>query len=254
MPNPKSVDTDDIELLEIEQDDASDETLARATTRVFQFIEGVANNPPALLLLSARGYTEESHQEAWELLRAATPFTATVATKIVADPKVADAIRTLDAWDNEHFAIIEAALQRKFPAQRAALFRELSAQEGAASVDAVRALLERLAKLAKGKLTDDSAKDKAADALLVQRTYTHALREELAEAVKTAQSLPELSAVDPATSATKEQARRAALLALHGWWKEWATTARKAIKRRDLLVNLGLARRKKSEKKSEPSA
>lgn len=39
--------------------------------------------------------------------------------------------------------------------------------------------------------------------------------------------------------------RRKALLELHGWWVEWATVARKHIKRRDVLINIGLGVRKK---------
>jgi hypothetical protein len=245
VPNPKSPDDDDVELVEIEEDEPSDETLARAPGRVFEFVEGVAHNDPALLLLLTRGYSEDVHSEGWSLLQASAKLKAPSVERVRSDPKVKAAIEAVDAWDNEHFEIIQGIVGRKFSAQKRALFRELKAEQGAASVIAVNTLLERLAALSKGKLTDDSKSDKEADALLEKRGYTHEVRAELAEKVALAKALPELKVPNASAVAERNEARRAALLELHGWWKEWATIARKVIKRRDLLVNLGLAVRKK---------
>jgi hypothetical protein len=252
MPNPKSgSDDEDFELVEIEEEPSND-TLERAPTRVFDILTGIATNPVALAKLVGRGYSESAHNEGWALLQ---PVTALPATNkpILIDRTTAEAIDDLDQWDNEHFPQIATALERRFKPQRAALFDNLVVAEGAASVLAVKTLLDRLDQLAKGKLTDDSASDKEADAYLEKRTYTHELRKSLREKVAQAQTLPAFSSTDAETVAEHEARRRAALLALHGWWREWATAARKCIKRRDVLINLGLAQRKKREKPATPA-
>ncbi len=249
MPNPKPVDEEEITLVEVE-DEPSDDTLERAPDRVLAFLRGVANNPTALALLVPHGYSDEAHAEGWGLLTATGALPA--ATKpIGADSSVADAIAALDQWDNNNFSIIAAALARKFPTQRAAVFKELVAAEGAASVIAVETLLERLAMLEKGKLTDHAKTDKEASAYLEKRGYTLAQRKALAEQVKTAKSLPTPVFESASQSKKRKDARRSALLSLHGWWREWGTLARRKIVRRDLLVNLGLAVRKKKQPAEE---
>jgi hypothetical protein len=42
------------------------------------------------------------------------------------------------------------------------------------------------------------------------------------------------------------KARNEALLALRAWYKDWSTTARAVIRRRDYLVMLGLTKRRRS--------
>jgi hypothetical protein len=247
---------EEFEWSEVEQEVPSDKTLERTPERVVRFIHAVAKSEVILGLLAARGYAAEDQAEAWELLRRATQLDATLepaAKKIASDPEVSGAIDLLDAWDNEHFPIIEAALARRFPKQRAKLFENLQVQDGALSVVAVRTLLERLKLLAKGKLTDDAQGDKDANALLVRRMYGEELRAKLARAVDLAQSLPELNAMDDRQQEQRGAQRRAALVALYGWWKEWATTARKAIKRRDQLLLLGLVTRRPRVKEQEPT-
>ncbi|MFO0558737.1 MAG: hypothetical protein U0269_12040 [Polyangiales bacterium] len=256
MPNPKpgrntDDSNDDFEFVEIEEE-PSDDTLERAPTRVFTMLNGIANNPVALAKLVARGYSESAHAEGWALLApvAALPSTS---KPIVIDRKAAEAIDFLDQWDNENFPQISSALKRNFPAQRAAVFDNLGVAEGAASVLAIETLLDRLDKLAKGKLTDDHAKDKEANAYLQKREYSDDVRKSLREKIEQARALPAFSTTDAATIAANDKVRREALLALHQWWTEWATTARKHIKRRDVLINIGIGSRKKRAKSETPA-
>jgi hypothetical protein len=252
MPKPKSRDEDDFELVEIE-DEASDDTLERAPERVSKMLRGIANNPVALAKLVERGYSAESHKEGWELL-APCHALPSAATPILVDKSTSDAIAALDEWDNQHFAIIASALARKHAAQRKALFDKLAPAEGAASVLAVETLLNRLAQLAKGTLTKDATKDKAANEYLVRRGYTGEVRKQLSAQVEAARALPAFSAKGGKEQAAEDEARREALAELHGWWREWATVAKKAIQRRDLLINLGLARRKPPTPAPAPAA
>ncbi|MFO0562775.1 MAG: hypothetical protein U0269_32450 [Polyangiales bacterium] len=253
MPNPKPVvdSEDDFELVSVDEE-LSDDTLERAPERVFSLLRGIAKNPVALAKLVARGYSDEAHAEGWALLHRVTRLPEE-SNPIVVDSKTADALDALDQWDNENFSVIESALARKFPAQRAALFDKLAAGDGPESVLAVETLLDRLASLSKGKLTDNARADKDADAYLEKRGYTAALRKELREKVTQARALPAFATRDSAAVEERANARREALTALHGWWREWATVARKFVKRRDVLINLGLGQRKK-RKATEPPA
>jgi hypothetical protein len=256
MPNPKSGrstddDNDDIEFIEIE-DEPSDDTLDRAPQRVFKMLEGIANNPVALAKLVGRGYSEAAHAEGWALMQPVTALPAT-SKPIVVDTKTAAAIDELDQWDNEHFPQIDTALKSRFKKQRDAVFADLVVADGAASVLAIETLLDRLDRLAKGKLTNNSDSDKEADGYLAKRLYTIELRKSLREKIEQARKLPSFSAADAKTVAANEAARRKALLALHGWWSEWATAARKCIKRRDVLINLGIGVRKKRAKVETPA-
>lgn len=56
---------------------------------------------------------------------------------------------------------------------------------------------------------------------------------------------PEPAAADADTMVTNEAEQRAAKRALWGWLNEWSEVARADIRRRDLLIQLGLAKRKK---------
>lgn len=51
-----------------------------------------------------------------------------------------------------------------------------------------------------------------------------------------------------ASDAADEPAPNDALLKLHAWYGEWSEVARAVIKRRDHLIRLGLAKRKKTAK------
>ncbi|MCU0687899.1 MAG: hypothetical protein MUF34_37585 [Polyangiaceae bacterium] len=90
--------------------------------------------------------------------------------------------------------------------------------------------------------------DRAALATLEARGLGAAERERLRGLVQRAESTP---AVDPADAAGDEAAQKkylADLSALRGWFVEWAKTARVAVKRKDYLIRLGLAKRKASAK------
>jgi hypothetical protein len=90
--------------------------------------------------------------------------------------------------------------------------------------------------------------DHAALATLERRGLGAAERTRLRGLVQKAQAA---AAVDPTDATADEAAKQnylADLAALRAWFLEWADTARVAVKRKDYLIRLGLAKRKAPEK------
>ncbi len=57
---------------------------------------------------------------------------------------------------------------------------------------------------------------------------------------------------DEAKRAEREKKHVASLVALRAWYEEWSEIARAAIKRRDYLIRVGLAKRKSAKKAGKP--
>jgi hypothetical protein len=83
--------------------------------------------------------------------------------------------------------------------------------------------------------------DQAALATLAERGYTKEERARLRALLKTAQTV---IVAEPAS----DDARTAIERELYGWIDDWGTSAKQVIKRRDHLILLGLAERKKTKK------
>lgn len=85
--------------------------------------------------------------------------------------------------------------------------------------------------------------------LLNDRGYTKAVRDHLRSLIAIAKAgTGKALAADP----KKEQARadyETGLRQLHAWHKDWSTTARAVLKRKDYLIRLGPAKRKPPTKK-----
>ncbi|XXT22338.1 hypothetical protein WME94_12330 [Sorangium sp. So ce429] len=207
-----------------------------------------------------RGYTDEDHREGWDLLHRASGF-GTGEPDEVEDAEVGKAIAELDAWDEPHFRLIRAALQRRHPAQEKFVFDNLTAQVGPAAVVSVKTLLDRLDALEKSPARKD---DHAALETLAKRGITREERSRLRQLVDIASGAgtaaeedDEEPIGDAATVRAVVDSREhvEALRALHAWYREWAETARAIVKRRDFLVRLGLAHRKvKAKVKPSPAA
>lgn len=226
--------------------EVSRETLEAMPARVVVFLRAVGTNAAVRGALSARGYDEAEHQQGWALLHAASGFVPGAAGGApAADGKVAEAIATLDAWDEGGFRIARAALRRLHPAQATFVMTGLAPATGAAAVLGVKTFLDRLDALASSSGRAATRKDDhAALATLAKRGITRDERTRLRTLVEQAQAFTPVTTSDPKAEARQEKAYLASLVALRAWYEDWSDTARAVIKRRDHLIRLGLAQRK----------
>jgi len=224
-------------------------TLDETPGRALKLLIGIGTSVQVRGAIEQRGFGEEDRREGWRLLEAAGDYRPPAGVGAGApevDAAVRDAVVALDGWDEDGFRVIRATLERRYPEQAKMVFDGLAASTGASAVLGVSKLLQRLDALEKGK----SKEDKAAMALLAKRGVTAAERKRLRDLVATAQSAaPAAEAAPPdgdeARTETEER-HVAALVALRAWYEEWSAIARSAIKRRDRLIVLGLARRKRA--------
>ncbi len=237
--------------------DVSRETLEATPARALALLRAVGTSKAIRALLAAKGYSEADHQEGWSLLHRVSGLTDGGAEPGT-DVAVRDALNELDNWDEDGFRLVRAALTRRHPAQAAFVLDGLAPATGAASVLSVEHLLDRLDALASSPDRQSTREaDRAALATLEQRGLGAAERTRLRGLVRAAQAA---SPVDPADAASGEAAEKtylADLGALRGWFVEWAELARVAVKRKDYLIRLGLAKRKAPTKPSgdpEPDA
>lgn len=121
----------------------------------------------------------------------------------------------------------------------------------AGAVLVVARLLERVDALESNPEREATREaDQAALATLAQRGLTPAVREHLRQLVETAQ-LPARTEPAAPQDETAEMGREEALVRLHAWFEEWSEVARVVVKRRDLLIRLGLARRRQASSGEE---
>lgn len=239
----------------------SRQVLEETPARVLQFLGGVGTSSLIRGALAKVDYGEKDHQEGWSLLHRASGYQAP-ATEPAIDRAAADAIAELDAWDEPHFRLARAALERRYPEQAEFLFSGLEPAAGAAAILSVKTFLDRLDALegkAKGRDPGDKARkqaDAAAVALLAGRRISGEERARLRKLIATAEKgvKPDTSLDQLAATGEKQaEARLQALVDLRAWFDEWAETARVVIKRRDQLIRLGLARRRSGEDGPAPT-
>ncbi|MFS8071398.1 MAG: hypothetical protein ACMG6S_33930, partial [Byssovorax sp.] len=140
-----------------------------------------------------------------------------------------------------------AALDRRHPEQSLFVFEGLTASTGAGAVLGVATLLDRLDALEKSPERKATRKaDQAALDTLAKRGIPTAERARLRALVITAMTAAK--AEEDAGDAADDGAPNEAVLKLHAWYGEWSEVARAVIKRRDHLIRLGLAKRKKTAK------
>jgi hypothetical protein len=140
----------------------------------------------------------------------------------------------IETWARRHWARFSAALERLHP-EATTLFGP-SRGEGGALVLAVATLLDRLDRLSPGSKVLET---------LARRGLDDGERKRLARLVEAA-----LRAEAPPAQAT-EAARAAgaevdeALVRLYRWLSDWSGTARALIVRKDWLMRMGLAERRR---------
>lgn len=227
-----------------EPDSPSRQTLDEVPNRVFTFVMAVAVNPAIAAALATRGYNDQEHEYAWTRVSKLVALPPAAAGTPDIDRAVREAMAELDAWDEPHFACIKAVLKRRHRAQHDFVFKNLEPRQGDEAVLSVSTLLDRLDALESAPERQATRQaDEAALATLAARGYTKAERERLRALVNLAQGL-----VIPAAPSTAERER--IVHELYDWLIDWSTTARTVITRRDYLIRLGLAKRRKRAKAS----
>jgi hypothetical protein len=200
------------------------------------------------------GYTKKEHREGWEHLLYLIGYRQEDPEDVepVDLPTKQDAaIAELDAGDGPMFERAWAALDRLHKPQCAYVFDNLKAATGVAAVVSTKTFLDRVASLRDGtapRRKKTRKEDEAAVATLEERGVVNAKVEaHLRELIEIATGLePPPERVDQSDQEYMEHA-----VAFHEWLKDWRTTARAVIFRRDSLIRLGLAERRTSAKDAD---
>lgn len=223
----------------------SRQTLEETPARMLTFLRGIGTTAPIRATLAERGYSAQDHQQGWDLLHKVAGYTDTKSTLVMDETQ--QAITQIDAWDEPTFRIAKAALERLHPDQAAFVFANLQPATGPAAVLTVRLFLERLDALENSpERIATRTQDLEALATLEKRGITKEERQRMHGLLDIAQGLAS------ATPANVTDARLDDLRALRAWFDDWTETARAVITRRDHLIRLGLAKRKKFVKPAHP--
>lgn len=223
-----------------EEEGVGRETLDETRARAAKFLGAVGINVAIRLAMSGRGYTAAHHAKGWDLLHAASGYAPSAPAGPTVDGAVQAAITTIDSEDEDLFRVVRATLTHNFPAQAAVVLEGIGPSEGSVSVANTKILVGRIRKLA----ASDDPTDKAAAAELGNRSVGDAALTRLEGLIATAQTAADVVPVDDAAASAAEEKHVGALRALRAWYEEWSEIARSAVKRRDHLILLGLAKRR----------
>ncbi|MFO0651109.1 MAG: hypothetical protein U0326_33095 [Polyangiales bacterium] len=232
----------------------SRETLNGTVGRAVTLLRAIGTGKEINAAMASVGYDAAEHQQGWNLVHAASGFAPEGSPSAQDAGATAAAIARIDASDEDAFRIVRATLARRFPAQAKFVLTGIGPSKGAESVVGMRKLLERLDAL---EGAEDRAatrtEDHAALALLAKRGISAAWRTAMRGDVRDAEKLtPTAPAPVTTTSPAKPDDDHVAdLEALRVWFEEWSDLAHVAIKRRDMLIRMGLAKRK-APKKGDP--
>jgi hypothetical protein len=160
------------------------------------------------------------------------------------DEEARAAIAECDAIDESLFRRAHAALDHHHPEQDKFVFADLTPGRGAQAVLSVGIFLDRIDALESSPDREATREeDQAAVALLAKRNIGPEQRLYLRDLVETAQMAEFPVEFEPANVTAEE--REEALRELRAWYKDWSETARAVIARRDHLILMGLAHRKR---------
>lgn len=232
-------------------------TLERAPQRALKFLTASSRNLEIKALLEAVGLDAEARRQGWRRIHAVSePGERTPA--IIFDPKIVEAVRHLDRFDNHYLPIVDVTLRYHHPQAHDIVFAGgLEAAEGDASVLVSRKLVERVESLGEAPRALLAKRGLTAEKLAEARGWLA-----LVEGVDLARMDPPVGAAevaldedfdDDAAGDAADEAGDAgpvdrawyqAALELWRWLDEWTTIAHRVVKRRTHLIQLGLARPK----------
>jgi hypothetical protein len=228
------------------QGDPSDDTLDRVVVRSMRFLLAVGTDIVARAAIESRGYSDAEHARGWSLVDRVSGRTSMTPPPMGEGSTTRTARDAIEQWLVANLPIAEASLQYGFSAQHAFVFRDdLKTGGGAAAVITAQAFLSRVNALGSAKRGEHRASDERALAQLERRGIGTAQRSWLAEQIALVQRGDKPGVV----STSPISADRANRLALYAWHAEWSAIARTVIKQRGLLIRMGLATRRKAEKK-----
>jgi hypothetical protein len=212
-------------------------TLGQKAQRVLKLLLGMRHAKVAALL-ATRGFGPDDVDEGWALLRATSRTKYDDMSQVTADPNV---VTRLDEWENTWFPVIQATLERRFPAVAEKVFLNLTQTAGIEVILSVSILVDRIAELS--TTTDDESR--WAWELLNKRGLTAEVMEQVRGLLKSVQRAEEGTMVDLA--AQRESVERAET-ELWNWYLEWSRIARAVITDRALLRKIGFLKSKVTNK------
>ena len=231
-------------------DEVSQQTLEGTMDRALLLLRAISTNAGIRRAMAECGYDKAEQRIGWRLLcRASGMFK--VELPVSQDEEARAAIAECDAADEPLFHRVHAALEHHYPEQDKFVFTDLNPGRGPESVLAIATFLDRLDALESSPKREATREDdQAAIALLAKRKIDPEQRQYLRALVETAQMADFPVEPEPA-NVTAEQ-REEALRELRAWYKDWSETAHAVIARRDHLILMGLAQRKRSVR-NEPA-
>jgi hypothetical protein len=226
--------------------------IERILGRGRKLLHALSRKPAIRRIADQAGYTEEEHKLGWALWLYLMGYQqAPPAAQPAPDAAYDAAVAKLDLWDGPAFERTRAALGRHHAPQAAYVFNNLNAGTGAESVGAVHAYVTRVVTLRDGTDKDRAAtraEDKAAANTLAARNIFNPeieayLRGLLAIATEGQPATP--APEPPPDEATPAYQAKAA--EFDTWLTDWRRTLRNTVTRRDYLIQLGLASRRKKK-------
>jgi hypothetical protein len=212
--------------------------LEETPARVFTLLNAVGTVVSIHDAMSAAGLTDAEVETGWALVHEVCNFKKGPIHSVV-DESISSAVAELDAWDEPNLARIAATVTRLYPDCFDELMAEMKPAKGPRAVIVVERMLDRLDEFAQST----TERKRALVATLATRGYDADERARLRELIKVAKSSTKLS-LPPSDPVDMQEND---LIALYDWYREWATTARTVITRRDHLIKLGLASRRRSK-------
>ncbi len=224
----------------------SDRVLARTPALALKLLSTLSSNAGALLALQSVGFKDADFEQGWALIRSVPPV-----AKVVAQPTTyLDSVRELETWHGPNFTIARAALTHLHPTLADFVFNGVVEGHGIDAAVAVDKFLSNLDELENGAKRKHRRKsDHAALETLATRGITKQVRAHLGSLVVIVEAAPPTHVVE----ATPPTARRDALLKLHAWVTDWHDCARAVITRRDLLIRLGIGKRRSHKQATTPT-
>jgi hypothetical protein len=196
--------------------------LEACTARALTFLEALGTRPELRATMAVAGYSDDDHAQGWSLLHTAAGF-GSRAKKPANKSKAAEARRLLLEWDRRARPLVKAALRTSHPIAYKWLFESQFEFDLGFAI----AFVERWKNL-----------DASARATLERRGFGGEARKSVAAWLTALQTLD--TRFEPPADRTP------ALYDLYKWLSEWSDVAHAVVERRDELIQLGIAKRRRS--------
>ena len=220
-------------------------TLEETPERAVKFLRAAGTNLGIFAKLQMRGYSDVVHRQGWRYLEATSNIGIVVDECPELAPEVVAAIAELDDLDDEWHKILTVSWKHDHPEQLKHVVGERKPARGGAAVMNMAGFYKGLNDLESSpERTASRDADKAALDVVAPRGMGPKELAAVNLLLEQAMSTPLARLRTPEEEAAADEAYVHALGSLRKWYEVWSTIARVVIKRRDRLIQLGLARRK----------